>query len=99
MEEFIRMCDCPEVQGNQYGKEGYLKIPDWDDLFSDLSKLLGCSCSLCVTQAIQDFYGDTVVAGLWDIAHSFATYKELLLAVIMWNKHRKLWNGKGWMKF
>lgn len=125
-EQYIKMCDCPEIQeqwilkdgdwmGSEHGVASVNHINENDEYYSSVKFQLikegfrwlprqdqtqemmpECKCYVCLIERVHKFLEDNL-DGMFE-AGIERGMEQLWLAFYMWEKHKKIWNGKEWLK-
>lgn len=107
---YIKMSDCPEIQGqkpkggtqiscslredlhiSKYGDYWAVnKHLSWLPRQGDIQKMMGYSNPVLAMEPFVIYRS----SNQWN---HFKTWEQLWLAFYMWEHHKKIWNGKGWV--
>ena len=106
--EYIKMCDCPEIQGKIHNwrdrkswsalieeRDEFIWLPRQDQIQEMMNKLPRCSCMVCLTIHLNEFLNNHL-EGLYE--RNIDTMEQLWLAFYMSEKHQKFWDGEKWVK-
>lgn len=112
--EYIKMCDCPEVQGGWVpliGDFSYLSILGDVSINCGYNRAVGCGETWLPRQdQLQEMVELNLINRLttfesyliknWYIRSNFwwknTSMEQLWLAFVMWELHKKKWDGTGW---
>ena len=106
-EQYIKMCNCPEIQSRElkfagiYSFYNYDFLPDmWLPRQDQIQEMLpenNCKCPCCLIFHLNKFVEDNI-DGFAD--GGIDSMEQYWLAFLMWENHQKVWGSKKekWVK-